>query len=500
MYEIIPGALSWGIIFIALLLSFVAPRAALIFIIIFDLFWFLRVVYFTAHLVVSWQRMKKTIRQGWYARLAGVPGWERITHLIFLPTYKEDISVLRQTLRAIVAARYPKDRLYLVLAGEERDRENFEVIAAALRREFETQVGLFLTTLHPAGRDDEIPGKGSNLHFAGQAVLPEIRARGVNVDDVIVSALDVDTALHPEYFAYLTYTWCTHPNPRRSSYQPIPLFGNTMWSVPAVVRIMAFGTTFWLMSELTRPQRLLTFSSHSMPLCMLIDVGFWDKRIVSEDSRIFIQGFLRYHGNYSVTPLFMPVSMDTVPGGVTLHGIKNLYTQQRRWAYGVENFPYMLWHFRRDRVIPWVKKARLVCNELEGKVSWATAALLILFLGRLPAWAARAEIKTFTFVQAAPFTLEFLMTAAMVGLIVAAALSFFMLPPRPAHVPFYSYISFAAQWALVPLALVVVGAFPALDAQTRLMRGRYLSFNVTAKRRAPTLARRTLPLSSGVRI
>ena len=40
----------------------------------------------------------------------------------------------------------------------------------------------------------------------------------------------------------------------------------------------------------------MTFSSHSMSLRMLIDVGYWEKDIVSEDSRIFLQGLIKYDG------------------------------------------------------------------------------------------------------------------------------------------------------------------------------------------------------------
>ena len=36
---------------------------------------------------------------------------------------------------------------------------------------------------------------------------------------------------------------------------------------------------------------------------------------MSEDSRIFLQALVRYHGHYRVTPMYLPVSMDTVMAG-----------------------------------------------------------------------------------------------------------------------------------------------------------------------------------------
>jgi len=39
------------------------------------------------------------------------------------------------------------------------------------------------------------------------------------------------------------------------------------------------------------------------------------------------------------------------------------------------------------------------------------------------------------------------------------------------------------EWILIPVVILALSAIPALDAQTRLMFGRYLDFEVTDKRR-----------------
>jgi hypothetical protein len=58
-----------------------------------------------------------------------------------------------------------------------------------------------------------------------------------------------------------------------------------------------------------------------------------------------------------------------------------------------------------------------------------------------------------------------------------------MLPPRPSTVKKSMWIVMVFQWVLLPVTFILFGALPAIDAQTRLMVGKYLVFNVTEKKR-----------------
>ncbi|MBI4276287.1 hypothetical protein HY629_00410, partial [Candidatus Uhrbacteria bacterium] len=318
-------------------------------------------------------------------------------------------------------------------------------------------------------------------YYAGHEAQKRIDTLKIPYEQVIVSAFDVDTVVHPQYFAYLTYRYMTHPNPTRTSFQPVALYNNNMWDSQAIVRVASFGTTFWLMTELARPDRLFTFSSHSMSFQALVDVDFWEKRIVTEDSRIFLQCFLYYDGKYEVTPLYIPVSMHTVTVESWWRSLVNLYKQQRRWAWGVEHFPYMLHHFRKNRRIPWRTKLKYVWNLGEGMYSWATAPLLIFLLGRVPKYFATPELTRTVLYQTAPSVLWWLMTAAMVGILASALVSLLLLPPRPETQPRFVWLIMILQWLLLPVTLVFFGSIPAIDAQTRLMLGKYLGFWVTEK-------------------
>jgi len=183
--------------------------------------------------------------------------------------------------------------------------------------------------------------------------------------------------------------------------------------------------------------------------------------------------------------MYVPVSMDTVRDEKWTASMKNLYKQQRRWAWGVEHVPYLIWEFgKKGKMIPWWKKVKWVFVEWEGKWSWCLAALLITILGQLPLLVAPETVRQSALYFNAPHLLQILMSVAMLGLLFSALFSFPLLPPRPRSHPHHKYIIMLLQWALLPISLIFVSAIPAIDAVTHLMFGKYLGFNVSQKKRS----------------
>lgn len=478
-WEMVPGVMVWGIILGSILFAFVAPTLAIIFIIIFDFYWMLRVFYFTIHVIASYIAYRNTLKVAWWKRVQEIKGYEKVYHVVMLPTYKEELPILEDAFDALLKVHYRSDRMIVVLGGEERDAENFAQYQASIEEKYHGKFAELLFTVHPANLPGEIPGKGSNLKHMAGVLKGHIDKKGIPYEDIVVSAFDVDTIAHEEYFARLAYLYLTVPNPTRSSYQPVTVFSNNIWSAAAPVRIAAFGTTFWLLSELVRPERMWTFSSHSMPWQMLVDVGYWEPDLVSEDSRIFMQGLLRYDGDYRVTPIYLPVSMDTVSGGNYLESLVALYKQQRRWAWGVEHIQYMMRKFKEHPKMPLSLKFKYLFNHFEGMLTWSSAPLMIFILGYLPF--ITTHDATSAFIVNSPYTLEFMMRAATVGTFVMGGLSFMLLPKRPSRTHRVQWVTMLLQWMLLPVTFILFGALPALDAQTRLMFGKYLGFNVTKK-------------------
>jgi hypothetical protein len=197
---------------------------------------------------------------------------------------------------------------------------------------------------------------------------------------------------------------------------------------------------------------------------------------------------VRYGGDYQTVPMYIPVYMNTVDIGNFWRSLKNQYKQMRRWAWGVEHFPWMVRQFwfesGQGRSIPFFKKIRYLWNQTEGVYSWATAPIIMLVAGYLPLWLARQYERETALFQNTPHVLAFLMRLSMVGMIVIAILYTLMLPPKPQNLKWYHYPLMLLQWILVPVTLIIFGSVPAADAQTRLMLGgRYrLGFWVTEKK------------------
>lgn len=482
LLEMIPGMLIWSTFLGTIVLSFIKPLWVISFILVFALLWLLRVLYFVLFIFVGWRRYRQDSAQDWSKIVPQMAGADELYHLIILPTYEEPFEVLDSSIQSYKSAKYDKSKMIIVISKEERASQETKDVPRRIYEKYKNDFLHIEITEHPDGIAGEMKGKGANAHWAGHIAKDLLDERGIAYDKVIVSYFDVDTVVHEQYFSALAYKFLTHPNPTRTAYQPVVLYNNNIWDAPFFTRVAAFGTTFWLMTDLARPDRLFTFSSHAMSMQALVDAGFWQRDIVTDDSRIFLQCFIRYGGDFTVTPMYVPISMDTVQAKTYTRAFQNLYKQQRRWAYGTEHFPYMVWHFfKRDHGIPFQKKIKYLWNLTEGMYSWATVPIVLAILGYLPFWVAPAQVQQTALAQASPFILENLLGLSMVGIFVSGFFSLLLLPPRPSHHSRIKHLWMIVQWAALPITLIIWGAFPATAAQTRLMTGNYLGFWVTEK-------------------
>ena len=493
-FEVLPGLLAWGTLFLIIGLSFLIPVYIAIFVIVFDIYWLIKTVYLSLHLNQSFRTMRRYLKIDWLDKLeklssssyqlSGTKSWHELYHLVILPRYKEEVEVVRVTLEGLLNSAYPKNKLIVVLAQEGRAGQEINQTGALLEKEYGQKFFKFLVTEHPAGLSGELAGKGANAAFAAeQAKNLIIDPLNIPYAKIIVSNFDIDTVVPPHFFSCLAWHYLTAEKPLRSSFQPVPLFINNIWEAPAFARVFAFSTTFWQMIQQARPEQLVTFSSQSISFRALVEVGFWQRNVVSEDSRIFWQCLLRYDGDWRTIPLYYPVYMDANVAPTFWQTVKNQNKQIRRWHFGAENNPYFMFGFYKNKKISPRLKWYFNWTISEKTHSSATNALIIFLLGWLPLLVGGTAFNQTVLSLNLPYLTRNIMLLAMLGLVSSAAISIIFLPPRPPQFGRFKWIWMVLQWVLFPLNFIFFGAIPALDAQTRLMFGRYLGFWSTPKAR-----------------
>lgn len=481
--EVIPGLASWMTLIAVVLMSMYLPTAAAYFIIAFAVYWLLKTTFLSYHLRYNYKRLMHNMKLDWQMLLEkdGVP-YGHLHHMVILPFYKEGRAVVRASLASLKNSKYDLSKLIVVLAREERAGKEAEDVARAMQEEFGDVFGSLIVTAHPVDIEGELIGKGSNASWAAEeARVKVLDARGIAYKDVIVSIFDIDTVVYPDYFNCLTRNFLKAKRPLKSSFQPVPVFNNNLWDAPPPSRVVAMSSTFWEMVQQERPERMATFSSHAVPFQALYEVGYWQRNMVSEDSRIFWNLLVANEGEYDVIPLTYPVSMDANVAPTFLGTLKNIYKQHRRWTYGVENLVYMMYHFKQQKKMSIGKRITILFQQGEGYWSLVTNPIMLFLLGWMPLYFGGRSFHETVLSYTLPIIVRDLLTIAMFGLVVSAIISISMLPPRPHTKKRFEYVVMALQWVMVPVTMIIFSSIPGLDAQTRLMFGKYMGFWVTPK-------------------
>lgn len=478
--EMIPGILSLGTLIGVLVFSWVLPSWVSIFIICFCFYYLFRVLYFSLHQITGYFKVKRHLSTDWLQELKKIKDWKKMYHMVILPQYKEGFLIIKETLESILASDYPKENIIIVLTTEERAGKNYKDVSKKIEEKYAHKFKAFLTVTHPDNIPGEIAGKGSNIACAREKAKQLIEDLKIPFENLLVSTFDIDTKIYPQYFSCLSWYYLTQENPQHASYQPVPVYNNNIWTSSFFTRVVSTSNTFWQMIQQERAEKLTTYSSHAIPARVFFDVGY-PSNVVCDDSRIFWRAYFYYNGNYRVVPIYYLVSMDSVDSKNIIKTIANQYRQQRRWAWGCVEIPYVIYGFIKNKKISLRQKIAHTYVLISGYWSWATAALLLFVLGWLPLLLGGKKFNFTVLSFNLPILTGRIMTVALFGILVSAFLSVLLLPRPSDGKNMVKRATIFLQWVFLPVILIVFGAFPALDAQIRLMFGKYIGFWVTEK-------------------
>lgn len=488
LFEIIPGFLTWTTILGLFILAFIKPLWVAIFVITFDLYWVIRMTYLSMLLLFAYRRLARERNLDWLkkceflGRMRGLE-YKDIYHAVLFPVYKEGPDILKPSIESIENANYPKDKMVMILSVEERAGKAAWDNALALKRAHEKNFWKFLVTSHPDGLPGEIKAKGANATWGAKAVKSFLDSNKIDYEHVVISCFDADTCADKEYFGCLTYHYITSSDRTRSSYQPIPVYNNNIWHARSIARLLELGSSFMQLVETMRIEKFVTFSSHSMSFKTLVEVNYWPLDMISDDSVIYWKCFLHFDGDYAVVPMYVTVSMDVATENKILPTIVKQYKQKRRWAWGIENFPYVVVGFMRNKKIPLLTKIRRSLNILESHYTWAVWAIIVTFIAPLPIIFGGGLFRQTAMGYNLPSVSATLFNMSLFTIFILIFVSIKLLPPRPKDVKPQKHLIMYTQWLLAPFVAAFLGSTPAIDAQTRLMLGKYMHFQVTEKKR-----------------
>ena len=479
LLEILPGTFSWGTIGFFFIGSFLIPIYIAYLVILFDVFWFYKSITFSIYSVVSYLRIKASQGMDWRGEIEFFPDWQRVHHIVIIPTYKEPIHILERIFKSLTNQDLPLKQMTVVLATEARDPEAPQK-AEIIKKSFAKKFANFFVTVHKlAGR--EVAGKASNENYAARWVKKNlIDKQKMDMRYLVMTSSDADHCFHPKHFSYLTYAFLDNPHRYLRFWQPAVFYYNNFWRLPAFTRVINTFGSIWNGAVLSRKDRLISCQNYSLSFKLLDEVDYWNPEIIPEDYHIFFKAYYRKRGRVESEPIFLPVYADAAEGDTFWSTIKNTYFQFQRWAWGVSDDPNVIKNYLLTPTVSfWDKTIRLLKlmeDHLLMPVNWFFVTLGIT----VPTFFVKEFSRTIIG-YSLPKLSALILSLCLAFLVIILIINAKQRPPRPAHVSRLRAFFIPLEFVLMPLSGFVFGVLPGLDAHTRLMLGKYIEYRVTEK-------------------
>jgi cellulose synthase/poly-beta-1,6-N-acetylglucosamine synthase-like glycosyltransferase len=481
LLEILPGFFSWNVILFPYWGIFVIPTTVAYFILLFNIYWFYQSLQIAITAIISHLRIQASMNYDWMGDLKSFPDWKKVYHVVIIPTYKEPDYILERTLNSLARQTLPTKQISVVLAMEKKElKEDRRKKVEFLKKKFAGVFAHLFVTVHELS-PGEVVGKASNEKHAGEWVKRElVDKRKVDINYMTVTSCDADHKYHPQHFACLTFRFLDNPKRYNYFWQPAVMFYNNIWELPAITRVPNTFSTIWNLALLPRKDRLINQQNYSLSFKLLDEIGYWDPDKIPEDWGIFFKAYYKKRGEIEVEPIYLPLHADAAQSTSLWKTLKNQYEQYKRWAWGVSDDPWIIKNYLLTPGVPfWDKTMRLI-YALWSHFMWPVNWFIITLGLTIPSLLNPAFART-TLGYTVPKLSSYVLTLALVFLVIMIIIDNIYKPKRPKEVPVWRALLTPLEFVLMPVAGFFFSALPSLDAHTRLMLGKYLEYKVTEK-------------------
>jgi len=491
--EILPGLVSWNLILFPYWGILVFPVVVAYFILFFNIYWFYQSMQIAVSSIISHTRIQAAKIYDWMGDIRGFPDWEKVRHIVIIPTYKEPIHILERTLQSLADQDFPTKQIVPVFAmeGKEPEQER-DAKFKTLKDKFGNKFGGLFMTVHNLEMG-EVSGKASNERFAAIWIKknyidrPSPKASegrgaksGVDINYITVTSCDADHKFHSKHFASLTFKFLDNPKRFKMFWQPAVMFYNNIWEIPAITRVLNTLMSIWNLSQLPRKDKLINAQNYSLSFKLLDEVGYWDPDKIPEDWGIFFKSFYKSGGGIEVEPIYLPLLADAAQSTSFWKTLQNQYQQIQRWAWGVSDDPWIIKSYLLARDVPFWDKTTRLFQAIWAHFLWPVNWFLITIGLTVPTLLNPAFGRT-ALGYTVPKLSSFILTISLVFLIVMLVIDNIHKPARPKEVSFWKKMLTPFEFVLMPVAGFFFNALPGIDAHTRLMLGKYIEYKVTEK-------------------
>jgi hypothetical protein len=395
---------SSGFLLSYILLSFISPTIASLFIIIYSALWlckaFLNVIYtiytykqFNRYNQINWIEVienfsnidymnqyfldlmvkyknrldfnqKIEIDINTYKQIQNSKYIEpkNIINVCVFATYNESTNVLKKSLICLKESSWNLSNLIIIVSQEARNgaMNNSTLREKIAEEDFvncvyldelnsykdvkiaDNKLNVYFTE-HPDGIIGEIKGKASNEDWGARKGSQLLDEKHIDPEMVLVTSLDADSHISKYFFHNLAYKYCLTLDRARAGFQPVHVYSNNFFDIGLFPRQIATQTTLYNMTTLTLDGEIYFFAIYSVPLTVLRDVDYWVKEIIAEDYLLFIKCLTYYKGDFRIVSHYGLFEGDAIEAEDYIEEIVYQYKQLQRWAWGgVEGFPYLI--------------------------------------------------------------------------------------------------------------------------------------------------------------
>jgi hypothetical protein len=447
-----------------------------------------------------------------------------IKHVCIFSIYNENEEVLVKSLKYIFESKYDLKNLVVFVSqegryGEENNsqlrekvrkyewinsynisennletvyNDSFETLDYSSKEftdvAFDPQKLTVIFTQHPDGLVGEIKGKASNEDWGGRQAALFLKSQKIDPTIVLITSLDADSHIGEFFFHHLSYTYCATANREICGFQPIHSYSNNFYDTSLWPRQVATQTGLSNLTNLGIEGETPFFAIYSSSMSVLQQVNFWVRDCIGEDAMIFNKCLIHFEGKFRVIPFYGVFEGDAVEADDYIEAILSQYKQLQRWAWGgVEDFPYVFKHFflvESGRKIDLRIRLRWIFLKFSNHFFWSSSPVIFSVGLMLPSIFGGSRYSQTQTAQNLNILSQYFAWISFIFIISFGYITFayFATKANENRRPNLQQIVLVGIQLLLSPFLYGFMGIPAIDAQIRGIRGKYLGYWVTPKK------------------